>query len=301
MEIYQLKTFLAVARVRHLTRAAEQLHITQPAVSKQIKALEEELGVLLFDRIPSGMALTKAGELLLPQAERSLYNAMELLNTAKQLQGTVAGVVRLGTIIDPESIKLGSFLGALLQYYPLIQVKLQHGISGWVLERLAAGEIDAGFYLGHASLHGLANLRLKTVTYRVVAPPDWAERMSQAGWDAVGQMPWVGTPAHSSQHRLVREMLREHGYEPRFVVEADQEASMISLVRNSVGLCLMRDELAQAAAERGEVVVWHGVHQPCPLSFIYNDNKKQDPIMGAMLRILTEIWSLGATNTSTDS
>jgi DNA-binding transcriptional LysR family regulator len=56
MEIYQLKAFLAVARVGHLTRAADQLHITQPAVSKQIKALEEELGVLLFDRLPTGMS-----------------------------------------------------------------------------------------------------------------------------------------------------------------------------------------------------------------------------------------------------
>ena len=102
MEIYQLKAFLAVARVGHLTRAADQLHITQPAVSKQIKALEEELGVLLFDRLPSGMALTQAGQTLLPLTERALFDAMELINTAKRLQGGVAGVIRLGTIIDPE-------------------------------------------------------------------------------------------------------------------------------------------------------------------------------------------------------
>jgi DNA-binding transcriptional LysR family regulator len=104
-------------------------------------------------------------------------------------------------------------------------------------------------------------------------------------------LPWVGTPAHSSQHRLVREMLRKHGFEPRFVVEADQEASMISLVKSGVGLCLMRDELAQAAAQRGEVVVWDGASQPCPLTFIYNKTREQDPAITALRQVLKDIWN----------
>jgi DNA-binding transcriptional LysR family regulator len=290
MEIYQLKAFLAVARVGHLTRAADQLHITQPAVSKQIKALEEELGVLLFDRLPTGMALTQAGQTLLPQAERTLFNAIEMLSAAKRLQGEVAGTVRLGTIIDPESIKLGSFLGAVLQYYPLLQIKLNHGISGTVLDQLMAGELDAGFYLGDVNTPGVAQVLLKTVSYRIVAPPDWKERMPQATWQDIGQMPWVGTPAQSSQHRLVREMLRRKGFEPRFVVEADQEASMISLVKNGVGLCLMRDELAQAAAQRGEVVIWQEVNQPCPLTFIYPSAREHEPSIAGLRQVLQEIW-----------
>jgi DNA-binding transcriptional LysR family regulator len=290
MEIYQLKAFLAVARVGHLTRAADQLHITQPAVSKQIKALEEELGVLLFDRLPTGMALTQAGQTLLPQAERTLFNAMEMLSAAKRLQGEVAGTVRLGTIIDPESIKLGSFLGAVLQYYPLLQIKLNHGISGTVLDQLMAGELDAGFYLGDVSTPGVAQVLLKTVSYRIVAPPDWKERMPQATWQDIGQMPWVGTPAQSSQHRLVREMLRRQGFEPRFVVEADQEASMISLVKNGVGLCLMRDELAQAAEQRGELVIWQEVNQACPLTFIYPSAREHEPSIAGLRQVLQEIW-----------
>jgi DNA-binding transcriptional LysR family regulator len=290
MEIYQLKAFLAVARVGHLTRAAEQLHITQPAVSKQIKALEEELGVLLFDRLPSGMGLTSAGQTLLPYAERALFDAMELISTAKRLQGEVAGAVRLGTIIDPESIKLGSFLGAVLQYYPLLQIKLLHGISGTVLQQLMAGELDAGFYLGEVTQPGVTQVLLKTVIYRIVAPTQWAERLQQASWPEIGAMPWVGTPAHSSQHRLVRQMLRTQGMEPRFVVEADQEASMISLVKSGVGLCLMRDELAQAAAQRAEVLIWDGASQPCPLTFIYKLERENDPAIAGLRQVLQEIW-----------
>ena len=292
MEIHQLRTFLAVARTGNLTRAANQLHLTQPAVSKQLKALEDELGVLLFDRLPSGMALTKTGQLLLPQAEKALFGAMELLNQAKAFRSEIGGKVRLGTIIDPESTKLGSFLGALLERYPLVQVKLLHGISGSIMDKLTAGDVDAGFYLGRVQQPGMSSLRLKTANYRVVAPIGWAARLRDATWETIGRMPWVGTPEQSSQYRLVREMLAEHGHEPHVVVEADQEASMISLVRNGVGLCLMRDNLADAAETRGEVLVWPGASPSCPLSFVYLDAHAQDPVTIAMLEVLRDIWNI---------
>ena len=70
MELYQLRSFLAVAELGHLTRAAERLHVSQPALSAQIKALEDELSVVLFERGAAGMTLTAAGRQLLPEAER---------------------------------------------------------------------------------------------------------------------------------------------------------------------------------------------------------------------------------------
>jgi DNA-binding transcriptional LysR family regulator len=292
MEIYQLRTFIAVARQANLTRAADQLHLTQSAVSKQLRALEEELGVLLFDRLPSGTVLTASGKMLLPQAELTLANAVALKNHASALRGGVSATVRLGTIVDPESIRLGPFLGALLQYYPQVQVKLQHGISGGILEKLVSGEIDAGFYLGMVQESGIAHFHLETVVYEVIAPVEWAPRIENASWDIIGKMPWVGTPKHSSQNRLVREMLAEHGHQPHFSIEADQEASMINLVSNGVGLCLMRAGLSRAAAARGEVSVWNGVQRPCPLSFIYPSAATGDPATQAMLRVLREVWNI---------
>src|SRR5260370_20757109 len=75
MELYQLRSFTAVAELGHLTRAAEKLHVSQPAMSAQIKALEDELGVALFERVPTGMILTAAGRPLLPQAAKVLAAA----------------------------------------------------------------------------------------------------------------------------------------------------------------------------------------------------------------------------------
>ncbi|MFN9727447.1 LysR family transcriptional regulator [Acidovorax sp.] len=290
MEIYQLRTFLAVARVGHLTRAAEQLHLTQPAVSKQVKALEQELGVLLFERQPTGMVLTKEGRALFPLAERTLFDAMELVNHARGLRGEVAGDVVIGTIIDPDTLRLGSFLGALLAYFPKVQARLQHGISGWVLERVCSGDLHCGFYLGPVLDPDVTSLPMRTLQYVVIGPPHWKERLEQADWAAIAAMPWIGTPSHSSQHRLVHTMFAERGLSVSPVVEADQEASMVSLVRNGVGLATMRDDLAREAQHRGEVSIWPGTVQDCPLSFIFKTTRRDDVLVAACRKALAEVW-----------
>lgn len=290
MEIYQLRTFLTVARTGHLTKAAEKLHISQPAVSKQIKALEDELGVTLFDRTPTGSTLTKAGQLLLLQAEKTLSNALELVNMARNMRGETAGTVRLGTIIDPEFLRLGSVLGQLLSSYPKIDVKLTHGISGWILELMRAGDLDAGFYLGKLADPAVHVTELCTLTYLVVAPKAWEERVRGADWNDIARMPWIGTPMHSSQHRLVKEMFAEQGFELTTVVEADQEASMRSLVTMGVGLCLLREDTAREAEAKGQLAVWEGTRRLCPLSFIFPKSREEDSLVGALHRVVLDVW-----------
>jgi DNA-binding transcriptional LysR family regulator len=291
LETNLLNTFVAVARLGHLTRAAEQLHFSQPAVSKQLRSLEDHLGVKLFDRQPSGMVLTRAGRELLADAELLLQQARLLEDRAKRLHGEVFGEVKLGTIIDPEYLRLGPFLGRLLVDYPRIDVKLQHGISGWVLEQISAGALDAGFCLGDTgSALDIASLQLALPMYCVVGPAQWADKISAADWAALATMPWVGTPCRSSQHYLTSLIEQQQGLTFDFVVEADQESSMIDLMRTGVGLCLMREESALHAQSRDEVSVWHGVRQPCPLSFVYPAGRAEEPVMNALLQVLRGVW-----------
>lgn len=292
MEIYQLRTFLVVARCGHLTRASEQLHLSQPAVSKQIRSLEDELGVSLFERTPFGVVLSQAGKLLLPFAEKTFSDASELVHAAQRLKGRVAGTVRLGTIIDPESLRLGDFLTRMVDAYPLIEIKLVHGISGRILERVSSGELDAGFYLGPGDGAGIVALELRKVAYVVVAPVNWAERVRHADWPALASLPWVGTPEHSSQYRIQASLFEPRGLKQNTVIEADQESSMISLVKTGVGLCLMREELALPAAERGEVAVVEGAPIPCPLSFLYSEARSADPLIEAMVAVLKAVHGL---------
>ncbi len=292
MEIYQLRTLLAVARLGHLTRASEQLHMTQPAVSKQIRALEEQLGVTLFERTPVGMTPTKACQTLIPHAEQTLEQATILINVAREMGGEMAGVLRLGTIIDPDSLRLGDTLWRVLQNYPLIDIKLQHGISGWVMQRVLSGELDAGFYLGPVTDPRLDYIALKQVNYRIIAPLAWANQLHSADWPALAAMPWVGTPPHSSQQRIVKEMFAEHSLVPNYTVEADQEASMLSLVRSGAALCIMREELSLQAEERGELHVLPGHVRPCMLSFVFDRIRQTDTPIAVVAKVINEVWAL---------
>jgi DNA-binding transcriptional LysR family regulator len=292
MEIYQLRTFVAVAEQGHFTRAAERLHITQPAVTSQIKALEEELGVTLFERNHSGVALTKAGQTLLPEAEKTLAAAHQLLNTAKSLQGFVTGKVKLGTILDSDFVRLGSFLTGLLQHLPLLEIKMQHGLSGVVMEGVKSGELDAGFFIGANSDPKISAIALRQLTYRVVAPPSYRDHILTAGWKDIAAMPWIRTAKHSSQSRLAQEMFREQSLEPRHVIEVDEEVSLKSLVNAGVGLCLMREDLAVHAAESGEVVIWEHARRRTGLYFIHLTAREHDPVTVGMLSIIRKVWSV---------
>jgi DNA-binding transcriptional LysR family regulator len=293
MELSQLRSFIAVARSGQLTRACEQLHLTQSAVSKQIKSFEDELGVLLFERQASGMSLTGAGRRLLPIAARALDAAAEIASTAAALRGTVAGPLRLGTIIDPESIKLGPLLGALLQFYPHVDVSLNHGISGGVLALLQAGELDACFYLGAISDPGIATIQLSLEHYLVVGAAEWREPLESADWQALAAMPWLATPPASSQYRLVTQMFAEHGLTHRTVVEADQEASMIELIQSGVAIGLMRERLVSQAVESGQACAWHGARIPCPLSLLYRRSTAESTLMRALLSTVQMVWGVG--------
>src|SRR5512139_2019619 len=101
MELYQLRTFATVAEEGHLTRASERLHLSQPAVSGHIKALEQELDVRLFDRAATGMVLTEAGRQLLSHALKVLSAADGVKRVAQQLHAEVTGVLHIGTVADP--------------------------------------------------------------------------------------------------------------------------------------------------------------------------------------------------------
>ena len=290
MEIYQLRTFLAVARCQHLTRASEQLHLSQPAVSKHIKALEEELGLSLFERTPTGVLLTKSGRDILSLAEVTLSSAVALTNKAVQLRGEVAGIVRLGTIIDPDSLRLGDFLARMLRWHPMIDIRLQHGISGDILHQVRSGELEAGYYLGKVEDPSIAAVELRQVVYVVIAPPTWASKLVGATVHDLASLPWIGPHVHSSQHRIFHKIFGDAGIAPPAVaIEVDQEASMVSLVKSGVGLCLMREEVIRAAARDGELIFWDGAVPLCPLSFIYPENRREDGATAAMLHVLASM------------
>lgn len=291
MELYQLRSFAAVAELGHLTRAAERLHVSQPAVSAQIKALEDEWGLPLFERAATGMTLTPAGARLLPLASRVIGAASELRSQATSLVGEVSGHLRVGTLADPAFLRLADLLARAIDRHPLLHLELRHEVTGEAFEKVQSGELDASFYYGSLRHPAVAAIALRAVDYVVAVPAAWSDRLARGNWDNVADLPWVMTPAISSHHALARSLFAEHGRVPETTVEADHESVVRSLVVAGVGAGLMREDLAAEAERAGQVVVWPGARRSTTLQFIHLRERTDDPAIAALVELVAETWS----------
>ncbi|AOK21937.1 LysR family transcriptional regulator [Burkholderia ubonensis] len=299
MDLTLLRAFAAVAREGNLTRAAEQLHLTQPAVSLQVKHLQETLGVVLFTRTSRGLALTRDGQTLLPHAERALAAAADVQRAAAALRHEVRGRLRIGTILDPEFLRLGGFLRALVETHLQIETALRHGMSGWVLEQVRAQALDVGYYIGQPGEDDPRDGALfHTVTlthfqYRVLAPAGWKERVQRAqDWRALAALPWIWTPPQSAHHRLLSRRFADARAHPVKVAEVDQEQSMLDLVKSGIGLTLARDSTALAEAHAHALTIVERVTVPTELTFVTLAARRDEPAIAAALRLIEAQWAI---------
>lgn len=294
MELYQLRAFTTVAELGHLTKAAERLHVSQPAVSGQIRALEDELGVDLFNRGPGGMSLTEAGARLLPIAEKVLAAALELKAEVQAMKGQIQGTVRVGTVSDPTYLRLGEFLSRVVERHPLLHLEMHKEISGEALEEMRAGRLDASFFFGEVPPPQTEGLRLSGMMFRVIAPLDWADRIRNADWADVAALPWVMMPENSAHERLLTEAFGRRGLtQPQKVLESDQVSVLTDLVAAGVGMSLAREEVALAGQQAGRWVIWEPARLESALWFAYPASRAQDPAIKALLKLLREVWALG--------
>ncbi len=253
-----LRALVAVAREGNVTRAAELLNLTQPALSMQLRKLSELTELTLFRRSAQGMDLTAEGAMLAVKAEQVLAAAQDFNQLLRTMRSQLRGTLRIGTIIDPEFTRLGALLQRLLETAPGVSTSLRHGVSGEVLDQIARDALDVGFYLGElpAGEEGRYHSRhLSRLSYRVVAPPALAQKARGMDWAGLARLPWVGTPPSSVHNRLLSHHFAACGVEQNIVALVDQEASMLAMARTGVGLCLCRDSIALHEAQSGTVVI----------------------------------------------
>lgn len=290
MEIYQLKTFIAVAAEGNLTRAAERVFTSPPAVSAQVKALEDELGVRLFDRTARGMVLTAAGQRLLAEARRTIAAAQALQSTAAQIRGQARGAVRMGTVSDPVSLRLGEVFVRLAERHPEVALQLQQGMSLRAVQAVRRGDLDCAYILNeHERIDGLEVRRLQPVDVAVVLPPQRAA-IAGASIEEIAQLPWVSTPPECGLRLQLETFFRSAGCDLPAGPMADSEGAVRGMVASGLGAGLMRRDQAEDAVRLGQGLIWPGWQGRTWLCWVASDPASEVAAVAAVRGVVLEVW-----------
>jgi len=290
MEIYQLRSFVTVAREKHLTRAAEKLNVSQPAASAHIKALEEELGLALFHRKPTGMQLTAAGIPLYQKAKQILQQTNEFAQLGETLVNQPTGTIRIGLNRDAEFLRIRPLYQRLHSNYQDLEILLHQSISGTILRLIRSDELDCGFVLGRCDGEDINLLDLLQFKLNVVGPVDLREKIEGADKAGLATLPWIGLPADCPYSRIMELHFHAFGYHPQTEGVADGQSAITSMIESGVGLNFMVEEEALQAEKQGRVAIWPGESFPIGLFFAYRAKDEQSIQLQAVKTAIIAIW-----------
>ena len=291
MELYQLKTFVAVAEEAHLTRAAERLHASQPTVSAHIKALEDELDTRLFIRTPKGMRLTEAGGRLLPRARGVLESVLEMELEARNLGDELVGNLTLGLNTDAEYLRVVPLLTSLGDAHPRITLQIQQGASTTVQADIRDHTLDCGFIFGEPRYPELQAVHLEQTRFFVGVPDVWKDRI-QGGLPALADLPWIMDPGDNPLQRIVEPFFIANGIQPGKRLEVDGDEVIRVLVAAGKGISFLRENELKAANRIGLVHAVPFKELAIDLHFVYLKRRDQDPVMRAVIEHVKKVWEL---------
>lgn len=294
MEIHQLKTFVTVAREGSITRAAERLYLSQPAVSAHIKAIEETFAITLFERTVRGMSLTPDGERLLAKAEQTLAAHRDLIDEATRIKGRLSGKLRLGAGGNASSGAVGRLLRDLADRHPGIEISFRHGISAEILADIRAGGLDGGFYNEAGEPPSdLETVAVASFPVFLAAPVGFIDKSQPLDWQSLSDMPWVCPSSHTCCGLIAENLFLRHQFRPRRLVGIDREDVARTLVASGVGIGLLHGDTAIAAQAAGEVDIVCEVHKSVRVLFTVQRERSSDPLLQAVRTVLSSMGPTG--------
>lgn len=261
MDLRQLRHFVTVAQELHFGRAAERLHMTQPPLSQSIQALEEELGLRLFERTKRSVALTAVGLQWLPHAQRVLDDAAALPAMASRLARGEVGLLRLAFVSIADYHLLPSIISQYKTLYPQVEISLQESTSDLQIEALLDASIDAGLIIPPPHLRlpaALTYLPLIREPLVAAVPDSWIasrrirRRQGRISLPDIAHEPLIIFPRQSAPafHDIITHFYADHGAVPRMGQPAIQMQTIISLVSAGLGIALVPRSL-QNLGRRG--------------------------------------------------
>mgnify|MGYP003584323495 FL=1 len=243
MNLEQLRAFVTVAQLGNFTRAAEELHLAQPSLSRQISTLEQSLGAELFHRARAGSTLTVAGESLLPLARRMLADAASVRRELDELAGLQRGRVRLGATPTLCISLVAEVLSAFHAAHPGIELHITESGSRGLLDHLAGGELDLALITtsGAASPERFSVAPLLVEELVVIssagAPPLTARE--SIGLGEVAGLPQVAFSSTYDLRATTDAAFAAAGLSPYTVIEGAEMDAVLRFVERGIGVAIV--------------------------------------------------------------
>lgn len=292
MDIKQLQTFLTIAREGHMTRAANLLHLTQPAVSAQLSKLEDEVGQRLFDRMPTGMVLTEAGEMFRTYVEESLAKLEDGRVAIDELIGLQRGSLAVGGGATATTYLLPPILGRFHEEHTEIRFFVREQSSQQSVEDVLSGELD----LAIVTLPIKGTSESRTPISKLEVDP-WVEDelrlivpaghpLSRAGtfsWAELDEQPLVLFEAGSAVRAIIDERIDAANIDVDIVMELRAIASIKQMVAQGIGAGFV-SQFALGEPDEGLRCVENPIRRR--MAVIYRGDRTQSPAARAFLEMM---------------
>lgn len=301
-----LKTFLAVARSRNITRAAETVHLAQSSVSDQIQSLEAELGAALFTRSKTGLDLTPAGLALKPIAADLLRLDGEARAAVQAAAGQTSGALTIGALETIASARLAPWLPGFQARHPDITVRMKVADSGALRHLLEDGDIDVAFCFDRrdegSSSDNFARRTIVAEPLVLVAAPGLGPAPSDLA--ALASLRFVATePGCTYRHMFDTAFAEASIPAPRLAAEVGSIGAIARLVAAGAGLGLVPRLAVSEALARGDLVEmpWPGQMRSAPLAMIWRRRRVQPPALRQLLAAVRDTLAPATERSQTSS
>ncbi|ECP4564872.1 LysR family transcriptional regulator, partial [Listeria monocytogenes] len=249
MELRQLKYFMEVARVEHMTKASENLHVAQSAVSRQITKLEEELGVHLFDRVGRNMQLTSVGQDFLKQAAIALNELQKAEALVTEYTDPAKGTVRVGLPNSLSTKVLPSVISTFREKYPQITYQFMEGTNEELTEMLLSGVLDMTFLSPvPESSEQIEAIRFFDEKLKLIVPKTHplAENFTVSLKELASEK-FVLYPEDFDLYKIVTKAANKKGFEPQIAFQSRDFYTIQGLVGAGLGISILPEMILDGA------------------------------------------------------
>ena len=296
MNLDRLRTFRAVAEVLHIRRAAARLHLSQSAVSQQVSALEEELGVMLLERIGRRIYLTAAGQALARESEKVLAAHERLIETVSAEGAGDAGRLRLGTSTTPGVYLVPQALGRLRAALPHVEVTFRIANSGAIARDLVSNDLDLGVIGEEIAQDELFLVHLRDDVIVPVAAPVLlgaasgrrAARQRTMRATDLAAMPLLSREVGSATQRHVDALLERIGVATRPAFWLPSPEAQVRAAAAGLGVAFVSRHAAEADLAAGRLVELRVPRARLvrPIAAAYHRDKRVSPAMRKLIDLL---------------